>query len=334
MPVRPTDFYKPKAPDGDLAGMIKTKSAGDFFAARFTGTRGCCQGPSGWSEYSARLKIPVGILTSEVMEAIAGIAQEYGRGEVFLTARMGIEIPGVSEERLSAMQEELAKIGVVLAACGPRMRSVLACKGTVCVHGNIDTFRVAWEIDQRYNNSTVLPHKFKVGVAGCASSCSKPRLNDVGLVGVREPHLVDGAKCDGCSLCTRACRLGAIRVEDGIAVLDRERCVDCGDCVRACLSSAITSVHSGVDLYAGGRWDRAKQVGIRIARFLIEADAVKTVGRIKEWYRKHGQEGERSGGAILRMGVREFQEAVLQGIKWEKWVEITPEAEEGFRVSR
>ena len=333
MPVRPINFYKPKVSDGDLAGMIKTKSAGDFFAARFAGTRGCCQGPTGWSEYSARLKVPVGILTSEVMEAIARIAREYGRSEVYLTSRLGMEIPGVPEESLLALQEELAKVGVVLARCGPHMRSVVACKGTVCVHGNIDTFRMAWEIDQRYNDGTVLPHKFKVGIAGCASNCSKPQLNDVGLVGVREPHLnVD--KCDGCGRCSQVCRLGGIRVEAGIAVLDREHCVDCGDCARACLPSAIISTRTGVDLYAGGRWDRRKQIGIRIARFLTEADAIDTVGRIKEWYRKSGQEGERLGGVMLREGVRAFQEYILQVIKQKNWSEITREAEVAFQVTR
>lgn len=219
------------------------KSSGDFFGARFAVARGCCQGPSGWAEYSARLRIPVGILTSEVMAAIAGIAREYGRGEVYLTARTEFEIPGISEEDFSDLQEHLAKIGVVLAACGPRMRSVVACKGSVCVHGNIDTFRVAWEIDQRYNNSEVLPHKLKVGVAGCASSCSKPTLNDVGLV-------------------------------------------------------------------------------------------IETVGQIKDWYRENGFEGERLRGAILRTGVKAFQETVLRDTKREKWSEITSGAEKAFMTIR
>lgn len=104
-------------------------------------------------------------------------------------------------------------------------------------------------------------------------------------------------------------------MEAGIAVFDREHCMDCGDCARACLPSAIISTHTGVDLYAGGCWDRRKQIGIRIALFLTEADAIDTVGRIKKWYRKYGQEGERLGEVMLREGVRTFQEYILQGIK-------------------
>ena len=332
MPVQPTDFYKPKVADGDLAGMIKTKSTGDLFTSRLAGTRGCCQGPTGWSEYSARLKIPVGILTSDVMEAIAKIAREFGRGEVYLTARLGMEIPGVPEERLLDLQEELAKVGVQLAACGPRMRSVVACKGTVCVHGNIDTFRIAWEIDQQYNDGTILPHKFKVGVAGCASTCSKPRLNDVGLIGVQEPYL-DIGLCNLCGKCTEECRRRVIQIENGMIVLDKEHCVDCGDCARACQPSAIIPFQTGIDLYAGGRWDRIKQTGIRIARFLTETDAIKAVGQIKEWFQKNGKQGERLGAVILRKDLLEFQDEVLQGINRDDWSEITPEAEESFRIA-
>ena len=113
--VKPKNFYKSKLADGNLAGMIKIKGAGDFFTKRFEDARGCCEGPSGWAEYSARLKIPAIALTSGVMEKIVAIAREYGREEIYLTARMGMEIPGVAEERLEELQEVLTEAGVLLA---------------------------------------------------------------------------------------------------------------------------------------------------------------------------------------------------------------------------
>ncbi len=331
MSVKTENFYKPKLADGNLAGMIKIKGAGDFFTKRFEGARGCCEGPSGWAEYSARLKIPAGALTSDVMEKIAVIAREYGREEIYLTARMGMEIPGVAEERLGELQEALSEAGVLLARCGPCIRSIAACKGTFCIHGNIDTFRIAWEIDQLYNDGATLPHKFKVGVVGCANSCIKPRLNDIGLIGVSEPRL-DIDKCDNCGLCIEDCLSGAMQTQNGIVSINKQRCVDCGDCVRACLTSAITTINSGVDIYVGGRWGRTKQVGLRIARFLTEADAVQIVGRIKKWYCANGNRGERLGAVILRKGVGTLQETVLQKIKMDKWVNITAESQAAFQI--
>jgi dissimilatory sulfite reductase (desulfoviridin) alpha/beta subunit len=84
----------------------------------------------------------------------------------------------------------------------------------------------------------------------------------------------------------------------------------------------------------GGRWGRTKQVGLRIARFLTEADAVQIVGRIKKWYCENGDRGERLGAVILRKGVGTLQETVLQKIKTDKWVNITAESQSAFQIIR
>ncbi len=123
-----------------------------------------------------------------------------------------------------------------------------------------------------------------------------------------------------------------MQTQNGIVSINKQRCVDCGDCVRACLTSAITPIHSGVDIYVGGRWGRTKQVGLHIARFLTEADAVQIVGRIKKWYCANGNRGERLGAVILRKGVGTLQETVLQKIKMDKWVILRPSLRQPFRL--
>lgn len=312
MSVRPSEFYTPKVVGAQLTGMIKTK------------------GPN---EYSARLRIPVGILTAEVLESLARLSREHGRGEVFLTARYGVELPGVAGDRFEALRRELAEAGIGLAGCGPRMRTTTACRGTVCPHGNVDTFRIAWEIDRRYNDAEVLPHKFKVGVSGCASSCSKPQANDVGLVGAAKPEC-DPDRCTGCGVCVEACHLGAARVEGEVATIDRSACVSCGDCIKACPMAAMRAGRTGLHLFAGGRWGRVKQVGLQVAEFLGEEEAIEAVGRIKAWYRDHGRPKERLGQTMLRVGPERFQAEVLDGVAREKWVALTPEALARFQPFR
>lgn len=312
MAIDPTEFYTTKVIDAQLTGMIKTREP---------------------DTYSARLRIPMGVLTAPVMEAVAGAARRFGRGEVYLTARMGIEIPGISSGAFPALREELAAAGVALAGCGTRMRSTTACKGRVCPHGNLDVFALAWRIDQAHYDAAVLPHKFKVAVGGCASSCTKPQTNDVGLVGVSEPEL-DPGPCIGCGICVEACHLGALRMEGEMPELDPDRCVACGDCSKACPVAALKPARVGVDLYVGGRWGREKQVGARLASFLSEDEAVDAVGRIKAWYAAEGQKKERLGQTMLRVGLAKCQEAALVGVDRAKWVEPTPEAEERFRSFR
>ncbi len=45
---------------------------------------------------------------------------------------------------------------------------------------------------------------------------------------------VDAEKCFGCTHCIKICPTEAIRIVNGVAVIDGLRCVDCGNCLRAC----------------------------------------------------------------------------------------------------
>lgn len=79
----------------------------------------------------------------------------------------------------------LAQGGVEPGCCGARVRTVTGCQGCVsCPSGNIDSFAVANELDERYFGRD-LPGKFKFGVTGCQNTCLKAEENDMGIKGGR-----------------------------------------------------------------------------------------------------------------------------------------------------
>jgi len=79
--------------------------------------------------FAIRLRLPGGRISADLLPRIAGVAQKYGKGEVRLTARQGIEIPWVRFGDIEAARKELASTGLALGPCGPRFRTVTACPG-------------------------------------------------------------------------------------------------------------------------------------------------------------------------------------------------------------
>ena len=138
----------------------------------------------GKTHFSVRFLVVGGHLTSEQLSTIAKFAKKYGDGFVHLTTRQGIEIPHVPYQKLPLLQRAVDKAGLKFAPSGPCVRAVVACPGTWCKFGLIDTQTIAAEIFKRFGKRKGLPHKFKISVGGCRHCCAKPQENDLGVMGV------------------------------------------------------------------------------------------------------------------------------------------------------
>ncbi|MDF2685464.1 MAG: putative nitrite and sulfite reductase subunit [Clostridia bacterium] len=136
--------------------------------------------------FSVRLITENGVMTAEQMRNVCEMAEKFGNGNISFTTRLTVELPGIKYEDIDAVRENAAKANIATGGTGAKIRPVVACKGTVCVFGLIDTQGLATEIHKRFYEGYIdvkLPHKFKIAVGGCPNNCVKPSLNDFGIIG-------------------------------------------------------------------------------------------------------------------------------------------------------
>jgi dissimilatory sulfite reductase (desulfoviridin) alpha/beta subunit len=140
--------------------------------------------------FSIRIGVTGGHLEAEHLKAIAEIAERFADSKIHLTTRQGVEIPHVPYWNLEPLRAALEEAGLRLASAGKCVRGITACPGTYCKFGQIDTQLLAQKLHERFGGRGGLPHKFKIGIAGCRHGCTKPQENDLGIMGLSTGYVV------------------------------------------------------------------------------------------------------------------------------------------------
>ncbi|NTV26610.1 MAG: 4Fe-4S binding protein [Chlorobiaceae bacterium] len=270
--------------------------------------------------YVMRLKAVAGDLNVRQLACIAEVAELYGQGSVHLSTRQGVEIHYVHRDHLEKAKETLAAAGVEMGACGPRVRSIIACPGAeTCRWGVIETKSLARELDARYFKQE-MPSKFKLSVTGCSSNCTKANENDIGIRGAIEPFWEE-ANCTDCGLCVSFCPLGAIsRRHSGEAenhgatyLIDEEQCVNCTVCTSLCPSNAWVAGRKGYTVFIGGTMGRNPRFGSVLKKIVeSEEEVYALVDASIGYFREHGLKKERFGHMIDRIGLEKIREEIVE----------------------
>lgn len=282
-------------------------------------------------ETASRIRVPGGYINAESLTRIVEIAEKYGNGQIFITNRQGIEIPGIPLEDVDAVNEELQLIiddsGVnqEKRGCGypaSGTRNVPACPGaSLCPYGNYYTTEFAREMDKAiYPNDL----HYKVAFTGCSNDCVKARMHDFGIIGMTEPQY-DPNRCVNCGACVDMCArksVGALKTVNYKVVRDPDKCVGCGVCVVYCPTRAWTrSKEQYFRLTLLGRTGKKNpRLGEDFIKWVDHDSILKIVKNsykfTEEYIDKNAPDGKEHVGYIVdRIGFEEFKKYIMKDVE-------------------
>lgn len=267
------------------------------------------------NRFSLRLKSVGGNWASEKLEAAARLARRFGEGRAHLTSRQGIEIPGIKLGDIEAVKKAMGESGLEPGRVGPRLRTVTACQGkAVCGHGWIDAAGLAVRIDGRFGE-TALPHKFKIGVTGCANNCLKAEENDLGVKGAVVPEWRDET-CNRCGVCVKLCPGKALSFSGTDLRLDASACLNCGRCLGTCPRKAWSGV-IGMKIFCGGVFGRSIRRGRPLPGLVRrQHELMRIIGAALDFFAGQAKGKERFAAVLERLGWDAFsREMEKAGVK-------------------
>ena len=129
--------------------------------------------------YAIVPRTPVGLVTPDDLEALAGVARKYNIPVIKITSGQRFALVGLKKEDVDSIWQELGMdVGKATELC---LHYVQACPGTaVCKFGVQDSLGLGTEIESFFTEME-LPAKVKIGISGCPFCCGESFVRDIGI---------------------------------------------------------------------------------------------------------------------------------------------------------
>jgi NAD(P)H-nitrite reductase large subunit len=130
--------------------------------------------------YAIVPRIPMGVLTPEMLEILAKTARKYNIRIIKITSGQRIALVGLNPEDVEKVWKDLKmEVGPAEGLC---VHYVQACPGTeTCKFGRGDSLGLAAKIEKMYvGKENFIPAKTKFGISGCMLNCAESYLRDFG----------------------------------------------------------------------------------------------------------------------------------------------------------
>ena len=129
------------------------------------------------------VRVPVGRMTADQMDEIAGIMESCGDGECRLTVWQNLILSGIRQDMLDEVGQRLAAIGYGTSASSAT-GGIVACTGnTGCRFSSTNTKGQALAIGAYLDQHLTLDRPINIHLTGCPNSCAQHYIGDIGLLG-------------------------------------------------------------------------------------------------------------------------------------------------------
>jgi sulfite reductase (NADPH) hemoprotein beta-component len=130
--------------------------------------------------------VPPGDLTSDQMDAVAGLAERYSFGELRVTHEQNLVFADVRQDALEALWRELRALGLATPNIG-LLTNIIACPGgDFCSLANAKSIPVAEAIQRRFDDLDYLHDigELDLNISGCMNACGHHHVGHIGILGV------------------------------------------------------------------------------------------------------------------------------------------------------
>jgi sulfite reductase (NADPH) hemoprotein beta-component len=130
--------------------------------------------------------VPPGDVTSDQMEAIAGLAERYSFGELRVSHEQNLILAHVRQADLPALWREARALGLATPNIG-LLTNIIACPGgDFCALANAKSIPVAEAIQERFDDLDYLHDigELDLNISGCMNACGHHHVGHIGILGV------------------------------------------------------------------------------------------------------------------------------------------------------
>ena len=130
--------------------------------------------------------IAPGDITSEQMEAVANLADQYSFGEVRTTHEQNIVLADVAQEQLLSLWQQLTTLGFATANIG-FLTNIICCPGgDFCSLANAKSIPIAEQIQRRFDDLEEVYNlgALDINISGCMNACGHHHVGHIGILGV------------------------------------------------------------------------------------------------------------------------------------------------------